>query len=146
VAPAVGLGLVPPPRVLNGAYLFFLAGGFAAAFVAVALRHNRAQAPLPGPRLLKWGYGLLLLGLCVTSNVPLAVYDLAGRARDYDQQLQARYAALRRDPQPDKTGCPLNELTTLPRTIRPGNSRDDRDALPHVRCYFALQASRNVTR
>ena len=140
--PALSMGLVPPARVLNVAYFFFLAGWFVTAFVAVAwLRQTRGLTRLT-PRAVKIAWVCLVLGLLVAGNLPRAVYDLALVAPKYDRQMQACYASLTcqaAHPDPEDV---IGKVTAVPRTIRPGDAQGDRNSCMLMAQYFGLKTAK----
>ena len=140
--PSLSVGQIPPGRVLNVAYFFLLAGWFATAFVAVAFLRQTRGLTMLAPRTIKLGWICLIVGVLLMGNMPRAIYDLAFVLTEYNRQMQARYASLIRQAAQAHPENLIDELTALPKTIRPGNSNDDRISCVHVGQYFGLRTAK----
>jgi hypothetical protein len=135
--PAASVGSVPPVRALNVTYLIFLGGWFLTAFLFVDwFRNTRRPDAFASPKWRKAAWTLLAAGMLLVGNFPRAVYDLTCLAVPYDRELRARYAAISQQAASNEAEIVIDGLTAIPKTIRPGNLKDDRSPYPHLARYF----------
>lgn len=96
-----GVGIDPPPRVINCAYLYFLIGWF--YIVGVLFHHFKVRNP-SGLNFSVVRYGVVyavlgivtFLGFYSSPNVRLIYSDLIrGKAAAYDKEMYSRYDALK---------------------------------------------------
>jgi len=91
-----GTGSAPPPRVINGLYLFFLLGWFMTAAIAVAcfVKPRLEGHGIPDYLLYAAG-GILAANLVFQTNYTPVLRDLVLRAPAYKRQVRERETLIR---------------------------------------------------
>jgi hypothetical protein len=137
----LSIGRKPPVRAQNPIFFAFLASGVAAWLLGVAWRRNvRGVRPTVSTRWRFAGAAATIVGLLGVGNLPRAACELAVEAPQYHRQMEARYAAMRRDAHAGLARSLVAPLGARPRSISEAEIGDDAYQDQHLAWYFGLES------